>query len=256
MVLWLDAAQKDSISDRNTLHPGDNSYTGEVAQWQDISGSSATHSFFATATSHPQWDFIQQAIRFSGADQFMFTADHRDINLSTISQRTITVAFKTDQDVNSQQVIYEEGGTVRGVNIYLHNGNLHCGFWNDTDDGDGVQPYVELTGGVVANQSYVVSFILDYSNFSGANGVDGTVKCLLNDTSLGEVATTSRLYAHSGDIGLGAVNQHTVFATGPNRSNTGYFFRGVIFEFLMYNALFVDRNMQRLHRILQAKWGF
>ena len=53
------------------------------------------------------------------------------------AQRTISLWFRADDvSINSRnQVLYEEGGTTRGLNIYLKNGSLYVGGWNSSESG-------------------------------------------------------------------------------------------------------------------------
>jgi hypothetical protein len=254
LVVWLDASESSSISDKEGDHPGDVNFDQVVKTWSDISQSSAIHNFTAGNSNLPQWN-NNPAVTFNGATQFMATADHVDINLGTTDQRTITMAFQTGSDVASTQVLFEEGGTVRGLNIYIDNGSLYCGFWNDTNDGDQTQPFISSSGTIAADTKYTVSLILDYSNYNGPNGVDGVVDCQLNGNSLGTVSTTSRLYPHSGDIGLGAVNQHTYLHTGSSSSSNALHFEGEIYEFQFFNRVHSVSELSDLQQRLSSKWG-
>jgi len=216
LVLWLDAADTTTIEDNEGDSPGDTDFSSEIKTWKDISGSSAIHNFTASGLTRPNWDVTENAVRFNGSNHFMATADHPDINTSVVAQRSLTVAVKTDSDISSRQVIFEEGGTVRGLNIYIEQDKLHCGFWNNTNDGDGVQPFVAISDTIATNEEYVVSFLFDYSHFSGASGADGTLECFVNGKSIGQASTTSRLHAHGGDIGLGAMNDGSYFSGGSD----------------------------------------
>ncbi len=253
LVLWLDAAEKSSLEDNEGDNPGDVSFSNEVKKWADLSGSSAIHNFVASGAARPNWDVTEGALRFNGSNHLMATADHADINTSVIGQRTLVTAIKTDSDISSRQVIYEEGGTVRGINIYIESNKLHCGFWNVNDDGDGAQAYTEVSEPIDVNKGYVITYVFDYSHFTGRNSADGTIECYVNGLSIGQVSTTSRLHAHSGDIGLGAMNDGSYFSNGKV-SGDQYYFRGVIYEFLMYNSSHDQDDIEKVDRVLQAKW--
>ena len=62
---------------------------------------------------------------------FVAIASTPELNLSDLASRTVSVWFNAD-DINSQipQIIYQEGGTGRGLNIYLDQGQLYVGGWN------------------------------------------------------------------------------------------------------------------------------
>ena len=70
------------------------------------------------------------AIHFGGNGDVMELATSADINQG-FSQRTISLWFHPD-DVNAsgRQVIYQQGGPTRGMNIYIENGNLFAGAWD------------------------------------------------------------------------------------------------------------------------------
>ena len=59
-----------------------------------------------------------------------------DVNINTGSylEKTTGISFQTSSDINSTQVIYEQGGRDRGLNIYVHNGKLFFGGWNTPAD--------------------------------------------------------------------------------------------------------------------------
>ncbi len=51
-----------------------------------------------------------------------------------MSERTISLRFRANE-INrgdQKQVLYEEGGSARGLNIYLDEDELYVGGWNMT----------------------------------------------------------------------------------------------------------------------------
>ena len=65
--------------------------------------------------------------------------------------------------------------------------------------------------------------------------------------------TTSRLHRHSGDIGLGAMNDGSYFNDGA-ASGDNYEFGGVLYEMLMYNSIHSELLTDKLHKLLKNKW--
>jgi len=254
LVLWLDASDLVSIKDNEGDDATSTNFSGDVKNWQDISQSTFSHSFLNKATSFPKFDVVARGMKFNGSQELMSTLDHTDINTSVVGQRTILVNFKTSNNISSRQVIYEEGGTVRGLNIYIDSGKIRCGFWNNTNDGDGIQPYIDVEEGISSDTKYSVIIRYDYSNYNGATGTDRSVECFLNGQTMGVVNTTSRLHAHGGDIGLGGENNDSYFYDGPSSSTTGSFFDGIIFELLMYNQAHTDSEIAKLNSVMQKKW--
>jgi hypothetical protein len=218
----------------------------------DISQSPNTHNFTGTHSA-PNWDYTQQAIKFNGSDDLMMTADHPDINTSVTEQRTFAIRFKTGPEVSSRQVIYEEGGMLRGLNVYIFDSKVYCGFWNRVDDADRVQEFTSVSTAIDPNTKANIFVVIDYSNFTGRDGADGDFYCFNGLTKLGEKKITSRLHPHSGNIGLGSMNDGSYFESGYSWGE-GFHFKGNIYELLMYNTAHSDSELQRLHQNLSSKW--
>jgi len=75
-----------------------------------------------------------------GANDQVNIADSDDINTGTHSLRTIAFWFKADDPERAtRQVLYEEGGATRGLNIYLEVetavSRLYFGGWNNNENG-------------------------------------------------------------------------------------------------------------------------
>lgn len=253
LVLWLDASQLQSLEDNEGDDGNSSDFSNDIKKWLDISESTAIHNFEKEGSAFPNYDVVERGIRFNGSQELMATADHADINLSVVGQRTLVMSFKTSDNVSSRQVLFEEGGTVRGLNIYIENNELRCGFWNIRNDGDGLQNYIEVKSGITADTKYTVMYKFDYSHFTDANSADGTVECFVNGVSTGSENTTSRLHPHSGDIGLAGMNDGSYFHDGAGNSS-GLYFDGVIYEMLLYNTAHSDENLNKLNTVLQSKW--
>jgi hypothetical protein len=249
IILWQDSADLSSITDVSGNNPsisGPSSFDGNIANWADISGSSVVHDF-STTSDFPQWDPSENAVEFNGSDGLLVTANTNDINLDIVGQRTLSLALKTSNDISSRQVLFEEGGNLRGINIYIYDNKLYCGFWNLPDDGDGVQPFIGLSQTITAETSYIVHFVYDYSNFTGASGADGSVECFINGSSIGSEVTSSRLHDHGGNIGLGAMNDSSYFHDGSATLGDTFFYRGHIYEFIIYNTAHNSSDLDELY---------
>ena len=98
-----------------------------------------------------------------------------------------------------------------------------------------------------------MSLIFDYSNFVDASSAPGTIECYVNKASTGVVDTTSRLHAHSGDIGIGGMNNDSYFSDGAANGD-GLYFDGIFYELLMYNKAHTDSEVEKLQELLLKKW--
>lgn len=169
---------------------------------------------------------------FDGIDDYVAVPDSSLINLGGPREtRTIELWFEADE-VSSRQVVYEEGGNSRGINIYIEDGSLVFGAWNRTAHGDGTTPWpggeVFLPTPVAAGTAYHVVLTLDQP----ADELRG----YLNGTPVVSATGIGRLYAHSADIGIGAMNNQARFAAG-GQTGSGYHFGGRIDEVAVYNSV-------------------
>jgi len=58
--------------------------------------------------------------------------DSDDFNTaSSYEKKSINIAFRTGNNVTVRQQIFEQGGTTRGLNLYIRNGSLYAGAWNE-----------------------------------------------------------------------------------------------------------------------------
>ncbi|SMF74218.1 hypothetical protein [Pseudobacteriovorax antillogorgiicola] len=155
--------------------------------------------------------------------------------------KTFAVAFRTGSDVTSTQMIYEEGGAIRGVSLYISGGYLYYNIYNIVSDG-GNAPWgpISVSVALEANTDYVATLLYDQSQ--------GTLGGYLNGIEAGQATGVGILYAHSDGIGLGAVNSDTVFADGSVEYNGGFYFTGLIASFKYYNEAVSATKLDALHQ--------
>ena len=189
-------------------------------------------------------------IDFNGTDQWFTIADNTDLNTGAEqSQRSFMMVIRTSSDITSRQVLYEEGGTVRGLNIYIFNGNLYWGAWNISRDGAGsLWNFNSINTAIATNTEYIISFIK-----RGNNATSGFVDGYINGQLVGSVDLVGLLYAHGGDIGIAAMDNDTYFETGT-ASGDGNQFQGQIAEFLHYNYALNDAERIIAENALSAQY--
>lgn len=167
---------------------------------------------------------------------------------------------------NEPQVIFEEGGTEKGLNIYLKNKKLHFQVWNTTDD-DGPDGDLAPWGG---NTSYAESDELSYDStyvvschYSNDTSSTPALRIFINGELQGTYGNDSgqqvgRLYVHDDKIGIGGIYNKSRFTDGPDNSSTGKFFKGEIGEMIYYNESGYAMNTARIriiHNYLSARFN-
>ena len=75
---------------------------------------------------------LGRSVQLSGNTDIVAIPDSAELNLMTVTQRTVSLWFNVDAAAlnGSKQVLFEEGGTDRGLNVYLDGGRLYVGGWN------------------------------------------------------------------------------------------------------------------------------
>lgn len=232
LSLWLDGADPTSLQDTD----GD----GALNRWVDNSGEG--HDVAAPSAS--QQPGLVDGANFDGADDVLAIGDAPDLNLAaTSAEKTLTMVFTTDTDVTTRQVLYEQGGVDRGLNLYIENGQVFVGGHNLNETPWGP---THVSGTVAPD--VVNSVILNF------NAVAGTISGTLNGISLGNADGVDLLHAHRSDIGLGRIEQHTVFPDGPVIGDS-LGFRGTIHEVAFFQKSLNEVETNALNNYYADKWS-
>ncbi|MEM7018462.1 MAG: LamG domain-containing protein, partial [Pseudomonadota bacterium] len=170
------------------------------------------------------------AADFDGTNDLVRIPDNNAINTSTHAARTIELWFNAD-NVTNRQVLYEEGGGTHGLNIYIEAGQVHAGYWVSANG-------AWASTAININTNYHIALVYD----GGANTVTG----YLNGVAFGPSSRTpavANVPAHTGDIGIGAINQTTLYPNGDS-PGSGEAFGGLIDEVAIYNSVLTQPQLQ------------
>jgi hypothetical protein len=198
---------------------------------------------------NPTIDFIDDTDRGLGI------ANNSDFNTATsYTKKGINIAFRTGDFDTSKQLIYEQGGATRGINVYIRDGDLYIGAWNLAND-DGTGPAAPWgfssisTSSIAANTEYILS--LEHDGNSLGNG---TLTAYLNGQSLGVISSVGLLYAHGNSIGIGDINGSSLFDDSSTSADS---FDGSISEFIYCNepSSFSTSTRNQIESYLAIKYG-
>lgn len=268
--LWLDAGSLTGLAD------GD-----DVSVWDDISFSNVNDKGFRQSSDNflPPYFRDDPSASINGYPVVTFENGRMlkvntssDLNSSnsvvTTYEQTIILAFRTSEDVNSRQILWEEGGGWRGMNIFIFNGEIYLGAYDnhvDPDIGWGVHGKVPAFGynyvksPVQPNTTYVISHVFDAPT---DNSLNGSIKGYRNGSFFGTLINGGQenggiggIYKHPDAIGIGAVNSDTYNETGPKGNITGQqAFKGRLAEICYYNRLLNDAERIIVENYLGAKY--
>jgi len=190
----------------------------------DDSGSVSTHAGALNgAASVSALGFCGGSGLFAGGE--MNVANHSDINLGTNTQRTIALWFQADDVAGAgRQLLYEEGGGTRGLNIYIEDGRLVVGGWNRSESG-WLGTWVS-TGAVESGRWHHVALTLDGGPTTQPDALHGYLDGVRFGSGEG-----SQLWSHSGDVTIGGVGD-TRYPDGGGGSTA---FLGRIDDMRIYN---------------------
>ena len=256
--MWLDAGELG-------LADG-----ASVASWPDISLSANVNTPTQTnVASQPTFRSDVSAsinghpiLRFLPA-QYLQLLSSSDINTTgPYTERTTFLAFRTGSDVTTRQMLWEQGGTVRGLNIFIFNGDLYFGGYDvvvDGGDGTPVWNYTFTRVPIAASTPYVVTHVFD----GPLGATTGSISGFLNGQTFatinpgpGNPATpVGSLWSHPNAPGLGAINGDSYNELGPISGSTGQQpFLGDMAEFIAYDEILNDAERIIVENYLGAKY--
>jgi len=238
LVFWLDASDRSTATDAN----GD----GKLERWNDKSG----RGHDATEASSDRQPQIladafngRDALRFDGVNDRLNLADSNELNTGgPHTAKTVLMAFKTGDDVGTRQTLYEQGGFLRGLSIYIDDGTLYMGAWNRAEAVWGPR---YATTALSADTAYVIALVFDQAA--------GTIEGFVDGTSIGTVGGVGLLYSHANNIGIGATVENSYFHDG-NYFGDDHYFQGLIGEIAYYNRVLDSEERGGVEEYLQAQW--
>jgi hypothetical protein len=186
-----------------------------------------------TSAASASGAYNNYALDFDGSNDYIKINNSSDINTGGAihTQKTIEAWFKIeDKNITSRkQTIYEQGGTVRGLNIYVYGGNLYVGGWNEPNGESDWDPGTWLsTSSIQSNTWHHVALTLNGGNSVTNNAFKG----YLDGTQFGS-GQGSKLWNHGGDVSIGR-NRDTKFHSGDY--NSSRYFAGIIDEVRLWNV--------------------
>ena len=182
-------------------------------------------------------------VTFDGVDDAIEIRDSASINRRETSERTISAWVRlNDLERDERQVIYEEGGTVRGLNVYVDQGQLYVGGWNRRE-GNWTGTYLS-TDTIQTDTWHHVSIVLD-AEVGLAETQAGAFRAYLDGELFGE-GEGQQLWVHPDNVGVGAIAQGTRFHDGVSDRADANSLNGSIGDFQLYNRALSEQEIQTL----------
>ncbi|MFT6997854.1 MAG: hypothetical protein ACJAQ4_001611 [Cryomorphaceae bacterium] len=278
--VWLDAS---------TLSLADGS---DVNVWTDVSFSADCDNGTVPNNILPPIFRNDPAFTINGLptltfedNRYFIMASSDDLNTERVTNdKMVFLAFRTSEDINEKQMIYEEGGTVRGFNIMIDDGLLIIGAYDKNVDNDGgvsgnadntpAWGYSYVSNPIQPNTTYILcaQFKATTPGVLG-NNANNYLRGWLNGTSFGGPGTLiggnnfngfnnqgllGTLYDHPNPCGLGAVNDDTVDreqVINGNANTVGtWSFKGKLAEMCYYKNVVTETQRLIVQNYLASKY--
>jgi Ca2+-binding RTX toxin-like protein len=178
------------------------------------------------------------SIQFDGVNDYISVPNSDLINTTSVAARTIELVFNADV-TSGRHVLYEEGGGVNAISIYIDQGQLYFQAVDKNDFG----PF-DLSAAVNVGETYHAALVLDAAS--------GTLQGFLNGALVGTEIITQALSSHSGAIGIGAQNGNTVYHDGAGRSGLSNFFEGRISDLAIHNNVVSAEDIAARYNTMQG----
>ncbi|MEM6812485.1 MAG: LamG-like jellyroll fold domain-containing protein [Pseudomonadota bacterium] len=174
--------------------------------------------------------------RFDGTNQFVEVPVDPLINLGgPFPERTVELIFNADS-TTGRQVLWEEGGNVNSLNIYIDDGLLRVN--GRTTAGGGYGP-IDISVPIEVGTTYHVAF----TQLGGSPTVDGQFIGYLNGERIGNPVTINGTIGnHPNRNAIGGIAQNVYFhddgpGNAPARADGTFAFNGQISDVAIYNRV-------------------
>lgn len=215
--------------------------TDKTANANNATQSNSTYKPTYSTLAQDQIDG-EDVLTFDGNDHLVIESLD-DINLATShAHKSFTVVFKTSWNTTDMQIIYEQGGRANGMNLYIHNGSLCLGVYNNSTYNHCI--------------TYPVSGTTDYMVTTNFDSNSDELKVYINGEYIDQLNLTNfTINRHTGGVGLGGINgrtrTHLGELDGPNNG-----FTGSIGEMIYFNESLNETEVIDLTDFVGPEYGF
>ena len=233
------------------------SSSGSISQWTDLSGNSnnATQS----GGSEPSLGTgaspvlpTSSTVVMNGTGDHMTIASATNINSGgPYTGKTITIAFVTGSDVTRTQILYAQGTSTYGLNIYIQSGNIYANGWQTSGTTWGP---VYVSSAVQTNTYYIFTLVFSSSA--------GTIAAYKSGSLVGSSTGAKSLTGAGSENCLGGCIGSTLLANSTVISNISSStclnsqpcqYGGTMLEFYYYNTALTALQVEGHHNFLFTK---
>lgn len=239
-----------SDNDENTLtdfafatfdEAGIQSSNGLVTSWTD----GVQTAYQSNQSQQPSFSsnyFLDiDAVNFDGIDDILIIDSSKDFGQgSPKSEKMIVFVIESGADISSAQVIFEQGGDRRGLNIYIKDSKVYAGIFDSTKKFS-----TFFSADIFSSTLYYLKFVYDQTNDLTYFSVNGTI--------VGSSSGLIVMFSQGDATAIGGVNAKTRIHDGTVISNA--YFSGMIFEGQFFNGAMDSAFHAELDTYIFERYG-
>ena len=193
------------------------------------------------------------AIDFDGTNDYYDIANQTPINTnSSYTEKSFATVFKTGNDVNTFQMIYEQWGWVRWYSFMIENWHIYAWVWN-TNEWDNWHKYKSVDLWVEqANTVYFPMIVQDSTNVAD---VDNKLSIYLNWNLASFQDHVDAQASHGWAISMWRINGNTVKASDNTNSSGPAYLNWEIWEFVSWNHALTYAEVQWVQNYFADRWN-
>lgn len=174
-----------------------------------------------------------RAVTLNGSDARITVPNDDLINSGAPYSAKTCVAWFATTDPSARQIIFEQGGSTRGLAIYVDAGRLYVGMWSTSSEWF-------LSTMLPDTQPHMAALVFD--------GAGKTVTGYLDGVEFDQVAGPGSIYTHPNAPCIGAIGSEGRLHDGAEPSDFDHPFAGRIGDVSLFNTALDTQAISSLHR--------
>lgn len=192
------------------------------------------------------------AILFDGKKLALSIENHIDINtLWSYPQKTFAIVFKTWNDVENLQTLFEQWGNQEWYNISIQQGNIYAWVWNKKNWESWYEYRVVHAWSIETNTVYSIVVVHSWNSaipekWKLSLYINGEEKSSINNVGVQE--------DHSWKIGIWYTNANSIDLSDHSTIWNGYYFKWHIWELISWNYALSYQETQEIQNYFSPRW--
>lgn len=194
------------------------------------------------------------SINFDWTNDYLDIANQQDINSRNApkyTEKSFAAVFKTWNDVNTFQNIYEQGWTIRWYSFVVDNWHVYAWIWNNNER-DAWHQYKSVD--LWPAQTNTTYFAMIVQDSKSAIDSENTLKIYLNGNLASTQNHIDEQSAHGWAISIWRVNWNTVNPSDNSAQNAWHYFSWKVWELISWNHALDQAEVNWVQEYFSSRW--